>query len=124
MSEPKKTSSVEFVKLEESTPTKSRASLLIAFILVLSFMANVYFVMLPDIGCPNTSEPVLNQLDECSVNLEHTQERVIQCLYQRSLEMTSREDAFNECVAELKTIEEELDLYKKDGTDEEEEHLE
>ena len=73
MSEPKKTTSVEFVKLEEPTPKKSRASLLIAFILVLSFMANVYFVMLPDIGCPNTSEPVLNQLDECSVNLENTQ---------------------------------------------------
>lgn len=111
MSEP---TSVEFVKLEEPTPKKSRASLLIALILVLSFMVNVYFVMLPDINCP---EPVLQ--DECSVNLEATQERVVQCLYQRSLEIASREDAFNECVAELKTTEQELDLYKKDGTDEE-----
>ena len=120
MSEPKKTSSVEFVKLEESTPKKSRASLLIAFILVLSFMANVYFVMLPDINCPDNSEAAMQQLDECSVTLEAAQDRVIQCLYQRSLEITTREDAFNECVAELKTTEQELELYKKDGTDEEE----
>ena len=51
------------------------------------------------------------------MSLEGSDDRIMNCLLQRAQEMTVREEAIGDCIAELKVTQSELNLYKKDQED-------
>lgn len=113
-------STTNFVKMEPvaivtpKRPASSRIALLIlSFTLFFSLCMNLMFLWNPEDVCPMLNNS--DELDSCLVSLENSDDRIMNCLLQRSLEMTAREEAIGECVAELKATELELKLYKKDA---------
>lgn len=137
-------SDVTFVKLEEPTKKSSRFIYPIIFMLLFSIGLNIILLAGPGVDCisnvTKTIETEVNQLqtdkkllktteaadsneilnykpetiESCVESLERAQKRIIGCLAIRSVEITTREEALDECIAELKTTEYELNMYKND----------
>ena len=112
--------STDFVKMETPEPAHTKSSSAKIFVLgaalLFSLAANAFLVHSPKTNCPDTQP---DQLDKCLVSLEGSDDRIMNCLLQRAQEMSIREEAIGDCVAELKATETELSMYKKDEDEEE-----
>lgn len=112
--------STEFVKMEtrDLTSGQKKASSAKIFVLgaalMFSLAANALLVYSPKTNCPDTQA---DQLDQCLVSLEGSDDRIMNCLLQRAQEMSIREEAIGDCVAELQATEAELTMYKQDEED-------
>jgi len=125
MAEDKKISA-EFVKLQEDSsqkdsPTVVRRPIGLLLLTIALAISNAYLFMNNYAQChqkianmETLLESSQDSLDTVQISLEATQVRIGECLYQRSIEMVSREDILGECIAELKTTELELEMYKND----------
>jgi hypothetical protein len=111
--------STDFVKMETPEPAHTKSSSAKIFVLgaalLFSLAANAFLVHSPKTNCPDTQP---DQLDKCLVSLEGSDDRIMNCLLQRAQEMSIREEAIGDCVAELKATETELSMYKKDEKEE------
>ena len=121
MSDTTKSSTTEFVKMENTDTTtkiikvKSNSKLFVlGAALLFSLAANAFLIYSPEITCPKNQT---EELDNCLVSLEGSDDRIMNCLLQRAQEMTVREEAIGDCIAELKVTQSELNLYKKDQED-------
>jgi hypothetical protein len=110
--------STEFVKMETTetvaTPPQKASNakiFVLAAALLFSLASNVLMVYNPATVCPDTTSKAL---DNCLVSLEGSDDRIMNCLLQRAEEMTVREEAVGDCIAELKVTESELAMYKGD----------
>ena len=108
----------EFVKMEthesDKKKTKGAKLFVLGAALLFSLAANAFLVYSPKTTCPKTQA---DQLDKCLVSLEGSDDRIMNCLLQRAQEMSNREEAIGDCVAELKATEAELTMYKQDEED-------
>jgi hypothetical protein len=119
MSETTKSSTTEFVKMEntDTKPIKVKSNsklFVLGAALLFSLAANAFLIYSPEIDCPKNQT---EELDNCLVSLEGSDDRIMNCLLQRAQEMTVREEAIGDCIAELKVTQSELNLYKKDQED-------
>jgi len=119
MSDTTKSSTTEFVKMEntDTKPIKVKSNsklFVLGAALLFSLAANAFLIYSPEIACPKNQT---EELDNCLVSLEGSDDRIMNCLLQRAQEMTVREEAIGDCIAELKVTQSELNLYKKDQED-------
>ena len=88
--------------------------IVLSIALALSLLTNYILFTFPDMVFIDNST-CIDELDECIVAMQGSDDRIMNCLVQRAQEMTLREEAVGDCIAELKATEIELELYKKDA---------
>ena len=88
--------------------------IILVIALSLSLLTNYILFTFPEMIFVDNST-CIDELDECIVSMQGSDDRIMNCLVQRAQEMTLREQAVGDCIAELKATEIELELYKKDA---------
>jgi hypothetical protein len=88
--------------------------IILVIALSLSLLFNFFTILKPGMIFVDNST-CIDELDECIVSMQGSDDRIMNCLVQRAQEMTLREEAVGDCIAELKATEIELELYKKDA---------
>ena len=88
--------------------------IILVIALSLSLLTNYILFTFPEMIFVDNST-CIDELDECIVSMQGSDDRIMNCLVQRAQEMTLREEAVGDCIAELKATEIELELYKKDA---------
>jgi hypothetical protein len=88
--------------------------IILVIALSLSLLINYILFTFPEMIFVDNST-CIDELDECIVSMQGSDDRIMNCLVQRAQEMTLREEAVGDCIAELKATEIELELYKKDA---------
>tara|TARA_B110000908_G_scaffold172705_1_gene242188 strand:- start:3934 stop:4350 length:417 start_codon:yes stop_codon:yes gene_type:complete len=88
--------------------------IILTIALSLSLLINYILFTFPEMIFVDNST-CIDELDECIVAMQGSDDRIMNCLVQRAQEMSLREEAVGDCIAELKATEIELELYKKDA---------
>lgn len=88
--------------------------IILTIALSLSLLINYILFTFPETIFVDNST-CIDELDECIVSIQGSDDRIMNCLVQRAQEMSLREEAVGDCIAELKATEIELELYKKDA---------
>ena len=100
MSDTTKSSTTEFVKMEntDTKPIKVKSNsklFVLGAALLFSLAANAFLIYSPEIACPKNQT---EELDNCLVSLEGSDDRIMNCLLQRAQEMAVREETIGDCI--------------------------